>query len=302
MLGLKEREPMKTGRMEQIDRFAEDECRAHAVYSELAKSETDQKAKRLMGHLAEHEAEHYGFWLRFASKKKFAANRLEVLLMRVMRLILGLTFVTKLLERNEKEAIGKYAHFLKTTGKKLGPQGRKIIRDEMSHESGLRSMIKEERVKFISSIVLGLNDAMIELTGALVGFSSMLANPPLVAVTGLVTGVAASLSMAASAYMQASHEERKDARKAAAYTGVSYILVVLLLVAPFFLVSNVYMALLAMAAIVLVIIASISYYSSVIFERDFKQQFGKMLLFSVGVSIIAFLLGSIFRSISGISV
>jgi VIT1/CCC1 family predicted Fe2+/Mn2+ transporter len=288
--------------MGSIDGFAYDEYKAYLIYSALADVEKDPELRRLLRDLAKHELEHYKFWLKLSSKKEFSVNPLEIFIVKLMRIVLGLTFVAKFLELKEKSAIAGYTEFLKGAESKVKSKAKSIIAEETGHEHSMRGLIKEERVAFISSIILGLNDAMIELTGALVGFSFMFANPPLVAVTGLVTGIAASLSMAASAYMQASHEEKKDAKKAAAYTGTSYIIVVLLLVAPFFLVQNVHSALAIMAATVFVIIASISYYSSVIFERDFKRQFGKMLLFSVGVSIISFALGSLFRAVSGVNV
>lgn len=286
--------------LEQFDKFAQDECTADAVYSELARAERDPKTRNILAELARHEARHYAFWRKLSSKKAFAANPIEVFAIMMLRLILGLTFTAKFLERQEKEAIAEYSRFLKAKDRRMWREGRRIVHDEMHHEHSLRSMIREERVEFISSIVLGLNDAIIELTGVLVGLSFVLTNSMLVAVTGLVTGIAASLSMAASAYMQASHEKKKDAGKAATYTGVTYFAVVLLLIAPFFITSNVIAALGVMFAVVLLIITSISYYSSVLLERDFKQQFGKMLLFSVGVSIVSFALGSLFRSLTGI--
>src|SRR5437016_1858109 len=86
----------------------------------------------------------------------------------------------------------------------------------------------------MASVALGVNDGVIELTGALTGFTFALKEHHLVALSGLITGIAAALSMAASAFMQARHEEEKDAVSAAVITGISYLIVVLLLVAPYF--------------------------------------------------------------------
>lgn len=57
------------------------------------------------------------------------------------------------------------------------------------------------RLSYMSSVVLGLNDALVEFTGALAGFTLALNEPRLVALTGSITGVAAALSMAASEYL-----------------------------------------------------------------------------------------------------
>ena len=56
-------------------------------------------------------------------------------------------------------------------------------------------------------MVLGLNDALVEFTGALAGYTFALQNTLLVAMTGLITGVAASLSMATSEYLSTKSEE-----------------------------------------------------------------------------------------------
>ena len=50
-------------------------------------------------------------------------------------------------------------------------------------------------------MVLGLNDALVELTGTLAGLTFALANARLVALAGIITGIAATLSMAASNYL-----------------------------------------------------------------------------------------------------
>lgn len=154
----------------------------------------------------------------------------------------------------------------------------------------------------IPSLVLGINDGLIELTGALVGFSFALRDPGLVALSGLITGVAASLSMAASAFMQARHEQGKDAPKAAIYTGLSYGGVVLLLVLPYLLISNVRWALLIMLGVALVIIAVTTYYTSRMFKRKFLPEFAMMLAFSLGVATISFFLGLWLRSSIGVEI
>jgi VIT1/CCC1 family predicted Fe2+/Mn2+ transporter len=120
-----------------------------------------------------------------------------------------------------------------------------------------------------------------------------------VALLGTVTGIAASLSMAASAYLQARHEAGKEPKKAGLYTGGAYLLVVVLLVLPYFLVSNVYLAVGVMFGLSVLLIFGLSFYSSVLFDRDFKRQAGEMLMFSLGVAGITFLLGSLARSLMG---
>ena len=49
------------------------------------------------------------------------------------------------------------------------PSAKEIVEDEDKHEQELIDLIDEERLRYVGSIVLGLNDALVELTGALAG-------------------------------------------------------------------------------------------------------------------------------------
>ena len=73
-----------------------------------------------------------------------------------------------------------------------------MYKSEQEHEAALIELIDEERLRYISSMVLGLNDALVELTGALAGFTFALGNTTTIAMAGFITGSAATLSMAAS--------------------------------------------------------------------------------------------------------
>ena len=52
----------------------------------------------------------------------------------------------------------------------------------------------DEERDYSSSVVLGISDALIELTGILAGLTFALQDMELIALSGLVTGVAASVS------------------------------------------------------------------------------------------------------------
>ncbi len=271
---------------------ARNQYKAYRIYSELAKIEWVPEFKRILESLAKHEQRDFEFWLGHAQQKDFKVSWTKIILFKLLRRTFGLTFTTKFLERHEKEMIRRYQEFLKTIkDKELKKQVQKVIQHEQKHEHTLISQIREERVLFISSIILGLNDGLIEITGALVGFAFALGSNALVATAGTITGLAASLSMASSAYMQAQYEEGKNAIKVALYTGVTYLVVVGLLISPFLLSTTISSALAGLLSIIIFIISSISYYTSIIFERSFKKQFFKMLVFSLGVAAITFAIG-----------
>ncbi|MBI4597442.1 MAG: VIT1/CCC1 transporter family protein [Candidatus Omnitrophica bacterium] len=282
------------------EEFAKNEYRDYVTYRELALIETVPAFKRILEELTQHELEDYNFWLSLSSKKTFRISPWELLFLKFLRRVLGLTFTAKFLERHEKQAIMNYHEVLLTASGKMKEEIQQIIRHEEYHERSLIDQIKEERITFMGSIVLGLNDALIELTGALTGFAFAFHTSRTVAVAGFILGIAASMSMASSAYLSARHEQGKDPAKAALYTGVSYLAVVLLLLLPFVVMPYAPAAVAVMIATVILIVAALSYYTAIVFERAFKKSLVEMLLFSVGVAIVSFIIGSLARRFTGL--
>ena len=281
--------------------FAYAEYRDYIIYGELARVEPNHEFKKILTELVEHEWGDYTFWRGLSDQKKFHVSPLEIFLLKKARVFLGLTFIVKVLESGERKAVRNYNQFLKTAPRELHDKIKGIIAHETYHETRLIQQIREEKVEFIGSIVLGINDGLIELTGALVGFSFAFINSHFVALSGLITGIAASLSMSASAYMQARHETNgRDPAKAALYTGISYGAVVVLLVAPYFIVPQRMLALAIMFCIVFFVIGGVSYYTAIIFNRSFQKQAGTMLVFSLGIAFVSFVIGSALQRISGI--
>ncbi|MGH2735115.1 MAG: VIT1/CCC1 transporter family protein [Actinomycetota bacterium] len=153
---------------------------------------------------------------------------------------------------------------------------------------------------------MGLNDALIELTGGLTGLVSSISDPIVIGFSGLVVGLAASMSMAASNFLSVgmstpSERGEQKATKSALYTGVAYLVVVLALVVPFF-VAERQIALAAMWAIAVAIIAGFSYYSSVLLEGSFMKSFLQMLALGLGIAVVTFVFGRIISSAFDISV
>ncbi len=288
------------------EQFAHDEFRDLETYRALAAIEPNLEFKRILEELITQEAKHFEFWKEQAKTDaaQYRTSALRLASLKFLRRALGLTFTVKLLERTERNAIAHYRAYLETAAPALKPRIETIIEDEIRHEREFIGRIKEEQVAFVGNIVLGLNDGLIELTGALTGFSFAFLQSRLAGITGLIVGVAAALSMASSAYLQARHEQHTDKQpmKAAAYTGISYIAVVIILVAPYFLTDSAFLALGVMLALVFLVIAATSYYTAVLFERPFRAQFAEMLIFSVGVAAISFVIGSMFRRFTGINI
>nr|MBP6249603.1 VIT1/CCC1 transporter family protein [Bacteroides sp.] len=266
--------------------FQEDEITSSIVYAKLAHIVKDSENKKTLLQIAAEEKAHYEILKRHTGKE-VAPNRWRIFKYYWLARILGLTFAIKLMEKEERDAQEVYARYPEY------PELEKLGRDEEVHEQKLIGLINEEKLEYMGSVVLGLNDALVEFTGALAGFTLALSNAPLIALTGSITGIAAALSMASSEYLSTKSEEgdSKHPVKAAVYTGIAYIITVVALVAPFIFIENVLVALGLMLVMALTIIALFNYYYAVARGESFKKRFLEMAILSFTVAGISFLIG-----------
>ena len=282
---------------EKILRMQRNEITEQVIYQRLANILKDRNKAEILRKIAKEELSHYDFWNNF-TQETTTPDRLKILFYVFISKVFGLTFGLKLMESQEILAKDAYDK-LRTVSDGVD----KIINDENNHENQLIDLIDEERLKYASSVVLGLNDAMVELTGALVGFTLALQNTKLVGIVGLITGIAASLSMAASEYLSTKHEAtEKDPLKASIYTGIAYIGTVTLLILPYLFFKNIYICLSLVGMVVLSVIFVFTFYISVAKELDFKKRFLEMIGISLGVAAINFVIGIIIRNVFGINV
>jgi VIT1/CCC1 family predicted Fe2+/Mn2+ transporter len=180
------------------------------------------------------------------------------------------------------------------------PEARKLGQEESKHEKALLNMLDEELLQYVGSIVLGLNDALVELTGALAGFTLALGNTRIISLAGLVTGISAAFSMAASDYLSSKAEGDPRAVKSALYTGAAYFLTVIVLILPFLLLSNKFVCLGITLAVVIGIICLFNYYLSVAKDVDFKRRFLEMSVISLGVAAFSFFIGFVLKKLLGV--
>ncbi|MEM1549589.1 MAG: VIT1/CCC1 transporter family protein [Candidatus Methanomethylicia archaeon] len=266
------------------------ELTEYLIYNKLSKSIRNSDNAKILAKIAEDELKHYHI-LRNHSGVNVKPIKLKVLLYMFMAKIFGLTFTLKLMEKSEGNAIRVYSMLTKSL-----PGIHNVLMDEESHEKQLIDLLDEEKLKYVSSMVLGLNDALIELTGALAGFTIALQDSKLIGLIGLITGVAAALSMAASEYLSTKAEGGgKNPIKAATYTGLMYIVTVLLLILPYILFSNAYLCLGLTITCAVTIIFIFTFYVSIAKDLSFKKRFLEMLVISLGVAILSFILGFIVK-------
>lgn len=276
-------------------RFQQNEITESLVYTKLAAIEKDETNRDVLLQIAAEEKGHYAIIKKY-TEKEVTPNKWRIAKYYWLARILGITFAIKLMEKSEENAKNNYAAY------KNYPELQQIARDEEEHEEKLITLINEERLEYMGSVVLGLNDALVEFTGALAGFTLALSDSKLIALTGSITGIAAALSMASSEYLSTKSEggEGKKPVKASVYTGIAYIFTVIALVAPFIFISNVLIALVVMLAAALLIIALFNYYYSVARSESFRKRFTEMAVLSFSVAALSFLIGYALKEFTGI--
>lgn len=278
-------------------RFQQNEITEYLVYTRLAALEKNPANREILQRVAQEEKQHYEV-LRSYTGEEVAPDRMRLLKYRWIARLLGLTFAIKLMEQGEHRAKNDYAAY------PSDPALMQMAREENEHEEELISLINEERLEYMGSVVLGLNDALVEFTGALAGFTLALSDSKLIALTGSITGIAAALSMASSEYLSTKSEgdSSKHPAKAALYTGIAYLFTVAALVGPFILLSNVLAALGVMLGTALVIIALFNYYYAVARSESFRKRFAEMAILSFSVAALSFLIGYALKEFAGIDV
>jgi VIT1/CCC1 family predicted Fe2+/Mn2+ transporter len=282
----------------QILRFQQTEITEYQIYKRLAKRINSRENADILEQIAADELRHYNGWKQY-TKQDVEPRWSDVWFYYLVSVLFGFTFGIKLMEKGEEAAQGNYAAISKEV-----PEAEQYEHEEDVHEERLIGMLDEERLQYAGSVVLGLNDALVELTGALAGLTLALQNGKLIALSGLITGIAASMSMAASEYLSTRSEDtKKEPVRAAIYTGIAYIVTVALLVTPYLLMpERFYLDLVIALTTAVVIIAVFNYYISIAKGENFRARFLEMAGLSLGVALFSFIIGYFIRQWLGIEV
>lgn len=266
------------------------------IYEFISKKEKDPKNKKILAKMASDERDHAKMWKSF-TKKEVKPNLKLIYWYKFLTVIMGFTFVLKLIQSGETSASSKYADIIDEV-----PEAKKASEDELRHEHELIEMLDEERLQYVGAMVLGLNDALVELTGTIAGLSFALMNTRIVALSGIITGISATLSMAASNYLAERAENNPNAMKSSVYTGVAYLITVALLVLPYLIFpEDMWLgALITMLITVIFIIMFFNYYISVAKDLPFMKRFLEMAGISFSVAAISFIIGILVKKFLGI--
>lgn len=279
-------------------KMQKDEITSYHMYLKLAEMTAGTPNSETLRQIAQQEQRHYQTWKHYTQSDVRPNMGLVRLFYWIARL-LGLTFAIKLMEKSEETAQDGYGGILQSAIPEIG----EVLKEEERHETELIDMIDEESLKYIGSVVLGLNDALVELTGALAGLTFAFQDTQVIALAGFITGISASMSMAASEYLstQAGEEEQNPA-KSALYTGIAYVFTVLFLILPYLIVHNYIVCLIWTLINAILVIAFFNYYISVAKDLPFRKRFVQMASISLGVALLSFIIAVVVRSVFGIQI
>lgn len=292
-----ERKPISPETRKQLIVAQRNEITEYYIYKRLAKSMKDQENAKILDNIAEDELKHYNIWKEYTGRE---VNPSKVYIWRFYWIarIFGITFGVKLMEKGEEKAQVNYTEISKEIS-----EAQQISREENDHETQLIGLLKEEKLEYIGSIVLGLNDALVEILGTLAGLTFALQNTKLVALAGIIAGISGAMSMSSSEYLSNKSEGKEEgAVKSAIFTGIAYLVAVIFLVAPYLILTSPFMALIVAVLDSILIVLFYSYYISVANDQPFKKRFMEMIIMSIVVGLVSFGLGYLVRIFFGIEV
>ncbi|PUE66500.1 VIT1/CCC1 transporter family protein [Arcobacter caeni] len=276
----------------------QNEINDYTIYKTLALFQKDENNKNIFEKIAKEEKYHYDFWVKITNKQMEAQKFLVWWFVFLVK-VFGTSFALKSLEKREAGAEEFYKELFE-----IYPESQRIYNQETQHEHELIGMLNDKKLLYAGAIVLGMNDALVELTGTLSGIALAFDKSLVVGLTGLIMGIAASLSMAGSAYFEAKENPNETIKPLtySLYTGVSYILTTAILVVPFFIFETMAYSLIMMFICALLAIVSYNFYISVAKDLNFTTRVLQMSAITFGVAIISFIIGYLVKYYFGIEI
>jgi VIT1/CCC1 family predicted Fe2+/Mn2+ transporter len=303
--------------------FLKDEIRDSEVYSSLFKEESNPEIKKLLQKLSNMEKKHAQIWRTILEEQGERADEpkfvnLRTIAMLMIRRIFGIALVVKFLEGSERSGLVAYKKALRSQF--LSPKEKKytreIIKDEEFHQEALAGQVDKYKgdLRYTQSIVLGLNDGLVEILAVVAGIATVATSGFIVVIMGMIAGISGTLSMAGGVYLSSKSEklvendaEMKDKRKTlpireAYYTGICYFAGAILAVLPFILglsgIGGVLLSIILVCAALVVASAVIA----IISGTSIRRRSLEMVAISLGAAFATILFGIFAKTYFGFSV
>ncbi|MDA4128755.1 MAG: rubrerythrin family protein [Thaumarchaeota archaeon] len=281
-----------------------DEFNDYTLYERLSQPGVvkNETFATILRELAETERTHFEFWKKFVPDLQVKPSTSKIYWVLFLKTLFGITFAVRYLYRHEGAVIKKYksvAHLIPPEDQQFFNQ---MISDEEGHEKEFSQKVESASIQYISFIVLGLADALVEITGIHAGSLGIYNSTEIAGLAGIIAGAAASLAMSSAAFAQAKQGFKGSARRSAVYTGVSYFVTAVILATPYFLTKTMTLALFASLVLAVIIVSWATYYGAVISGKPFRRDFIEILSIMFGTTVVLYLLGYVIRVSLGITI
>ena len=279
--------------------FCSKETIAYEAYKFLSERIADEELKTMLRKLAEQERKYIEFWSRLLGEKCGSSDA-KLFLLKLLHKIFGPAFILAIIEREKEKLVSLYKEVLRHLDGKDREILEKIIREEEKQGRHLLDQLSDVRMEYMGYIALGLADAIVEITGVHAGFLGATSDTIMAGIAGLVVGLSAALSMAGAAYLQAKHGSQVKPSTSALITGISYIVSVVILALPYFLINSMLIAFAISLSGALVLAGLFTFYSAVIQGKNFVREFAESTSLLIGTAAASFLFGQVLGHVFGI--
>ena len=308
---------------ERIEKtFLNNEIKDHSLYSKLAQLERDPGLRLLFRKLSDKENEHIGIWKKLlgvsgAKEGESLSVEFDVYLKVMVWKVFGISFLLKLLERNERAGVAAYS--MARDSREFGEKGERylgdIIKDESGHEKALVDKVLEHKdtLGSIQSMVFGLNDGLVEILALVAGLATVASTSLVVVIVGLIAGIAGTLSMSGGAYLSSKSGDlvegsmkgkgkASSAGRAAYYTGIYYFIGALIVILPFLAGLKGIAGIILSVLFVAISLTAVSTIIAVVSDTSIKRRTFEMLAISLGAAAVTILFSTFVKMYLGVSI
>ncbi|MEM0159772.1 MAG: VIT1/CCC1 transporter family protein [Candidatus Micrarchaeaceae archaeon] len=289
-----------------LQRLQADEALHAEVYRRLAASDRNAKSKAVLEKLYRIEKDHAVLLQRILAmngyEKRGRISSISLFAISAARKFLGFTFAIKLMEYNKLLINKRFRDALRSF--KFDARERLML-SRLEKGEKVEEMLNNlllplnSVLRNIRDVVFGMNDGLVEVLAATVGFSAALQEPLLVLIAGLLVAVSGALSMAGGAYLSTKYEkvistaksQGKLPARSALYTGIFYIFGAIFPILPFAFgiggISGIALAM-VLTAIVLLFTSTLI---AILSNESISRRVAESLLISFGAAAVTITLG-----------
>ena len=270
-----------------------DEWSDYTLYERLSKTVgSDIPFTQVLQKLSATELIHFQFWRNYVPAEEPRLAKLKLYWVLFLRRFFGLTFATRYLDRHEANVVQEYQGLAKLIPDSDRAAYQEMVADEREHEKAFAMEAESSAIRYIAFVVLGLADAIVEISGIHAGTLGLFDKTEIAGIAGVIAGGSASMAMAFAAFVQAKQGFQGSARLSASYTGVSYFITAIILATPYFLTSSMVLAISSSLTLAVIILVVTTWYSIVIQQKKFLRDFVESLAFLFIATIVLYIFGS----------